>query len=561
MKIFLSFSFLFLILLSGVVSCNQPEEKNKKEIKLVLQITVDGLRGDLIDRYKSEFIAGGFQYLLKSGTYYSNAHYQHANTETIVGHTTLATGTTPSNHGMVGNVWFDAVSGEIAYNIEDPDAPLLPTRTTETKGIQIDPAQKAARTSGRSPRAILANTFSDELYNSTHGKAKIFGVSGKDRGAVSMAGHHGRAYWYSTDNGDFVSSQFYLTAYPSWVKNWNGKRKAERYAGQYWNLLNELSSYQFKDQDDRPYEVDLKGYGKVFPHQFGEIGNPLLFTQILVSPKGDELLLDFAKELVQAEEIGKDGITDYLAISFSGVDAINHFFGPSSLENEDVVLQLDRTLKDLFEFIEKSVGLDHTLIVLSADHGMAEMPEYMNEQGLEVGRIYSEDIVNLTNQIGKKQFNLDAIAKSFFRPSLYLDTDLIKNSGLDLNQVEDLIAQELSKVKGISIALSKSQIQMPTSDPTHIKIKNNYEENRSGNIYVAQEPYWFLFEKGPIGVMHGSPWEYDTYVPIIFSGPGIDQETVNRLVHPSDLAPTLSSYLNINPPASSTGKILNEIKN
>ena len=552
--------FIFLLVIVNFLSCNETERKTKKDIKLVLQITVDGLRGDLIDRYKSEFVEGGFQHLLKSGTYYSNAHYQHANTETIVGHTTLATGTTPSNHGMVGNVWLDAVSGEIAYNIEDPDAPLLPTRTIKTKAIQIDPAQKAARTSGRSPRAILASTFSDELYKSSNGKAKIFGISGKDRGAVSMAGHKGKAFWFSTDNGDFVSSQFYYQEYPSWVKNWNGKRKAERYGGQSWNLLNDLSTYQFKDQDDRPYEVDLKGYGKVFPHQFGEIGHPLLFTQILVSPKGDELLLDFAKELIHAEEIGKDENTDYLAISFSGVDAINHFFGPSSLENEDVILQLDRTLKDLFEFIEKNVGLDHTLIVLSADHGMAEMPEYMNEQGLEVGRIYSEDIVNMTNQIGIKHFKVDSIAKSFFRPSLYLNPDVIEESGLDMTQVEDKIAQELSKANGISMALSKNQIQASSEDPNHKKIKNNFHTNRSGNIYVAQEPYWFLFEKGPIGVMHGSPWEYDTYVPIIFSGPGIDQETVNRLVHPSDLTPTLASYLGIKTPTSSTGLILNEIK-
>ena len=553
------FSAIVLVLIFNLISCKTTGKTKKKDIKVVLQITVDGLRADLLDRYKSQMTEAGFQYLINNGTYYTNAHYQHANTETIVGHTTLATGTTPTYHGMIGNVWYDDKTGEIAYNIEDPLAPLLPTGTTNSKSEQLDPAQIAARTNGRSPRAILAKTFSDELFDYSKGESKIFAVSGKDRSAVSLAGHNGKAFWFSTESGDFISSEFYYREYPSWVVGWNHNRKAESLAGKQWELLNDASSYQFKDQDNRPYEVDLKGYGRVFPHQFGELGHPLLFTQILVSPKGDQLLLDFTKSLIEHEEIGKDDVTDYLSISFSGVDAVNHFFGPSSLENEDVVLQLDRTLNDLFQFIETNIGLNNTLIVLSADHGMAEMPEYMNQQGLDVGRIYSDDIVTITNGLGKKMFDIDSIAKSFFRPSLYLDETKIERAGLEIEMVEDSIAMELSKVKGLSIALSKSQTQMDSSDPIHIKIQNTYHPNRSGNIYVAQEPYWFLFERGPIGVMHGSPWDYDTHVPIIFSGPGIEQMKVNRLVHPTDVVPTLASYLNFAAPDSSTGKNLPEI--
>lgn len=553
-KIIVVFSFLLLF------SCVKTQKKDK-EVKLVLQITVDGLRGDLLKRYKDQLSDDGFRLLIKSGVYYSNAHYQHANTETIVGHTTLATGTTPSNHGMVGNVWYDNISKEIAYNIEDPAAPLLPSRENESKLAQIDPAQRAARTSGRSPRAILAGTFSDELYHSKKGHSKIYAISGKDRGAVALAGQKGKAFWFSTDTGDFISSQFYFHDYPTWVKDWNSQRKAEKLALTEWKLMNELASYQFKDCDDRPYEVDLKGFGRVFPHKFGALGHPLLFTQILVSPLGDELLLDFAKILIQKEAIGKDAIIDYLSISFSGVDAVNHFFGPSSLENEDVVLQLDKTLGELLKYVDDEVGLEHTLIVLSADHGMAEMPEYMNEQGMEVGRIYSEDVVNMADSIGRKIYGLDHLAKSFYRPSLYLNTDLIASSGLSVDEVEDTIAKELTKMEGISTALSKGQILGLSIDPIHLKIKNNYHPDRSGNIYVAQEPYWFLFEKGPIGVMHGSPWDYDTHVPIIFSGPGIPYQRVDRLVHPTDIAPTLSDYLGLSAPDSCTGTILKEINN
>ena len=274
---------------------------------------------------------------------YTNAHHGHANTETIVGHSSLATGAHPSVHGMTGNVWFDAETGELAYNIEDPKAPILPSRANILAGTQVDPTQKAARTDGRSPRALLVPTLSDAMTVHSTGKAKIFGVSGKDRSAVAMAGHTGKAFWMSTDTGDFVSSEYYYPEYPTWVRNWNRERKAEKLGGTEWTLLLEPEAYVLGHQDDRPYEMDLKGYGRVFPHRFAPAGDQLLPTQVLVSPKGDELLLDFAKTLILAEAIGQDEITDYLSVSFSGVDAVNHFFGPSSLENEDTVLHLDRT--------------------------------------------------------------------------------------------------------------------------------------------------------------------------------------------------------------------------
>ena len=268
------------------------------DIRLVLQITIDGLRADLINRYENGFGEDGFRFLMEKGTYFTNAHYQHANTETIVGHTILATGTFPSQHGMVGNVWFDREAGELAYNIEDPDHPIIPSRENESKGEQVDPAQKKSRTQGRSPAVILAPTFGDGLAAYYGGRSKIFGVSGKDRSAVSMAGHAGKAFWYATNTGDFVTSTYYYDAYPDWVSEWNGRRQAEGYAGKSWTLLNDSSTYLLADQDDRPYEADLKGYGRVFPHPFGQADDKLFYTRILVSPIGDELTLDFCKTLI-----------------------------------------------------------------------------------------------------------------------------------------------------------------------------------------------------------------------------------------------------------------------
>jgi len=551
--------FFLCMLLGSCVAGNATlaNAESRQDIRLVLQITVDGLRADLLNRYQASFSKDGFQYLLRQGTVYTNAQYQHANTETIVGHTTLATGAFPSQHGMIGNVWFDREAGELAYNIEDADAPLLPTREQSSTGEQVDPAQKLARTQGRSPAVILVPTFGDGLAAYYGGRSKIFAVSGKDRSAVAMAGQTGKAFWFSTDNGDFITSRWYYDAYPEWASRWNSQRKAEEYAGTEWALSSDKSTYLLAGQDDRPYEADLKGYGRTFPHRFGEAGSKLLYTQLIVSPVGDQLELDFSKALISNEQLGQDVVPDYLSISFSSVDATNHFFGPSSLENEEVIRQLDRTLADLFKFIDKTVGLEHTLIVLSADHGMADMPEYMTELGYIAGRLVPEEIVATANQAGL-QLGIDEVVRFFFRPYLYLNDEKIAAAKLDYLEVEQTIANALTDFDGINLAVATSRLSEQDTNPMLDQVRNNQHTTRSGDIYIIQEPYWFLFDEGPIASMHGSPWRYDTHVPIIFSGPGIDAQTIQRLVHPVDVAPTIAAFLGMTPPAAANGTLLKE---
>ncbi|MEP4149130.1 MAG: alkaline phosphatase family protein [Halioglobus sp.] len=525
--------------------------------KLVLQVTVDGLRADLLQRYQDSFEKKGFRYLLKNGAVFSNARYLHANTETIVGHATLATGATPAVHGMVGNVWYHAESGELGYNIEDPEAPLLATRKDVNKGAQIDPAQKRARSKGRSPRGILAPTLSDTMRISIPGNVRVFGVSGKDRSAVAMAGHTGTAYWYSTDTGDFQTSSYYMDSYPDWVSSFNEQRKAEAFSGKKWELDFAPESYLLAKQDDRPYEIDLKGYGKTFPHPYGDASHPLFFTRLLVSPAGDQLLSEFAKTLITAEDIGQDNTTDYLSVSFSSVDAVNHFFGPSSLENEDAVRQLDSTLADFLSFVDQEVGLDETLIVLSADHGMAEMPEYVTEKGLPAKRLYAHEVLAHARQFAKTRYGDANLVKDFFRPYLYLDPDVLARRELDRDEVTESLGVALTALDGIRSAVPSAS----ASDRNEFAVAHNHHRSRSGDLYLYQEPYWFLLEKGPIGVMHGSPWGYDQQVPVIFAGPGIEAGIYGELVHPIDVAPTLANLLGIPAPAASQGNALPQVTN
>ncbi len=540
-------------------------QNDKNTPKLVLQITVDQLRGDLPTRYYDRLGEGGLKFLWESGVVYRNAHHGHANTETIVGHATLATGAHPSNHGMVGNLWFDRESGVVTYNVEDPRYRLLTQGADVDADAEIDPTQRAASSEGRSPAAILVTTFSDELRSSKGGRSKAIGISVKDRGAISMAGHAGTAYWFSKAGGEFVTSNYYLDSYPEWVSDWNKKQLPQSYADTAWNLLRAQDSYLFGASDDRQWETDVGGFGRVFPHSYGNGESPYFTTLLTLSPAGDELVLDFARAALTGEKLGQGEYTDYLSISFSSTDYVGHVFGPSSLEAEDNILRLDQTLATLFEFVDKQVGLANTLIVLSADHGGPDSPGYLNSLNIPAGYIEPEswDKEAAIKRI-KDQFKIEGqLIEKYAHPYVYFSAEVTENRNFDREALETAVVEELSKFSGISLAVSSSALRRGKVPDTqlHRLVLNNFHAKRSGDIYIVFEPNWFIndFDGLTVAATHGSPWQYDTYVPIVFAGSGLTAKIVDRRVQTIDIAPTLSAYLGIKPPSGSQGNPLKEV--
>ena len=533
--------------------------------KLILQITVDQFRGDLPTRYYDRLGKGGLRYLLDKGVVYNNAHHAHANTETIVGHATLATGAHPSEHGMIGNLWFDRATGVTTYNIEDSNYKLLTEGAAVDSSTEIDPTQKAASSDGRSPAAILTTTFSDELSSLTAGKAKVFGVSVKDRGAVSMAGHSGKAFWFSKATNEFVTSSYYYKKYPQWVVDWNAKKLAEQYSGKAWELMHPIDTYLFADRDDQEWESDLAGYGRTFPHKFSTTDNKYFSTYLTISPIGDELTLEFAKAAINAEQIGEDDITDFLGVSFSATDIIGHFFGPSSLESEDNILRLDRTLANLFAFIDKKIGLDNTLIVLSADHGGPEAPGYLKSMGIPTGYVSPDtwDKKPAINRIKKKFGIKGKLIEGYDHPYIYLSNKVISNSKIDLLALETAIIDELVRFPGVSTAISSTALARGIVADTYLTraMTNNYNSRRSGNVYVVFQPGWFInhYDGLSLAAVHGSPWPYDTFVPIIFAGHNLKSQTVSRRVHTVDVASTLANIVGAKPPSGASGEVLLEV--
>ena len=209
-------------------------------------------------------------------------------------------------------------------------------------------------------------------------------------------------------------------------------------------------------------------------------------------------------------------------------------------------------------FIDKTIGLEYTLVVMSADHGMADMPEYMTDLGYKAGRLDPDEIVAAANQAGQK-LGVDDIVRFFYRPYLYLDDEKIAAAKLNRTKVEQAIADALTDFNGIALAVASRRLSEQQTNPLLAQVRNNHHVYRSGDIYIIQKPYWFLFDKGPVAAMHGSPWRYDTHVPIIFMGPAIQPRKVHRRVHPVDVAPTMSALLGMTPPGSAQGSLLEEV--
>jgi predicted AlkP superfamily pyrophosphatase or phosphodiesterase len=517
--------------------------------KLILQLTVDQLRGDEPFRYLERFGEGGFRYLLNRGTWYMSAHHPHSHTVTAAGHTTLATGAYPSRHGMIADSWFDRDSGKIQDCVEDDRYKIVGTTDT-----------------GVSPMRIETTTFSDELTMTTARRAKIFAVSGKDRGAVPMAGSTGKAFWFSTANGDFVSSTYYYGGgYPAWVTGWNGQRRADRYANQSWTLLNPLSTYLFQNQPS--FAPDVFGYGITFPHNFGVPSSGTYYQKLLVSPFVDRLTLEFALELIGREQLGADAVPDYLAISFSATDTIGHTFSPSSLESEDNMLRLDRTLAELFTYIDGRVGLENTLIVFAGDHGAPEVPEYLEELGVSTGRLEQKLIHETATQALKARYGRDDLILTYKHPYFYLDHAKVESAKLNEAELERVIAKAVMGLEGIAVAIASSDLRQggEEADAEMIdQIRRNQYQKRSGDVYVVQESEWQVQDTPPSGerlsiIDHGTPWAYDSFVPVAFAGAKVPAARIARKVYTVDVAATLAVYLGTNTPSGSVGSPLVEV--
>ncbi|MCB9471577.1 MAG: alkaline phosphatase family protein [Candidatus Obscuribacterales bacterium] len=528
------------------------------KVKLVLQITIDQLRGDLPLRFRSRFGEGGFRYLLDNGAYFANAHYKHADTETAPGHATLVTGATPAQHGIISSEWWDPEKKKIVYAVEDENYPLLGENLESTAG-------SSTTIEGRAPTNLQSTTIGDEIFIASEKQARVFGVSGKDRGAVLPAGRAGKAFWLSS--GKMVTSSYYYKKPPQWVTTWNDRKLADSYKDKNWELLNNRETYWRKDLDKRPYEGGFEHLKKEMPKSFATEKSKHFYKGLMHSYVNDELVLDFAKHLISDRQLGKRESVDYLSISFSSIDYVGHTWGIESLESEDTLLRVDRNLADLFKHVDSTVGLENTMIVLSADHGVAEIAEYMQGLGFPSKVIDSRALVKHIRDSLKKRFSTDKdLVAHFLYPYIYLNEAVLSDLKLDMEEVEEETAKAAMAFPGITYAVGEAAIkegELPTDNANTIyaRIINNYHPKRSGHVHLVADQYKMLVHwewNGKPG-MHGTVWSYDSFVPVVFTGPGIKARRIVRRVGPHDIAPTIAAYLGIKPPSGAVGDPLVEV--
>ncbi|MGA9524642.1 MAG: alkaline phosphatase family protein [Myxococcaceae bacterium] len=506
--------------------------------RLTLFITVDSMGSDALLRHRERF-KGGFGKLLSQGALFPSVQYEYAETVTAPGHTTLVTGANPWRHGVVSNALWDRARNEAVPVFADPDYPTLET----PPGVRDS-----------SPRKILAENLSDRLRLATGMKGKSVSISGKGRSAIAMAGRLGQAWWFSDSVGKFVTGTWYTKAFPEWVKAWNAKKIPDSFFGKSWTLS--LPQKAYTGADDLAWESDWYGLGRAFPHPLtGGLSAPgtEFYKALASSPEMNELLVGMAKAAIEGEQLGRDGDPDLLSVSFSNVDRIYHLYGPYSWEFQDALMRLDRSIGELVTAAGKAAGgRQNLLVVISADHGGAAIPEGWASTGLPAVR---RDAVALTRELEKylqQRFGVDLVL-AIEEVDVYLDEKAIAAKGLSGVEVRRAAAEWLARDAGVALAIARDDLDGPGEHAGYLRaLRLGYYPGRSGDVLFIVRPYHVLTEDKD-GTSHGTPYSYDNQVFLLLAGRGVRPGEYPQEIPATDVAPTVAALLGMIAPAMSEG--------
>ena len=516
LKQMLKKTLLFCLSLTAAISlAASPPAATKpaRKPKLVLAIAIDQFRYDYLTRYRSEY-TGGFSRLLTRGAVFTDANYEHAPTVTAVGHSTFLSGALPCVSGIVGNEWFDRTTGKVVTSVSDDSVQLL----------------GGSSEGGASPRRLLVDTVGDELKIASGGKSRVIGVSLKDRSAILPVGHMADgAFWLEAKTGSIVSSTYYFADLPAWAKDLNGSKPADKYSGVEW-----------------------------LGHKLRKAGEDGFYASLPATPFGNEIIELIAERAMVSEKLGKHEATDLLAVSFSSNDYVGHAYGPDSSEAHDTAVRTDKLFDKFFRFVDSQVGMQNVIVVLTADHGVAPVPELSVERKIGGGRMSAHAVPDaiqtaLDQKFGKAKWIANAGAEA-----IYLDRELIRQKKRDLAEVQRVAADAARAVPHVARVYTGEELAEggAMGDAIGRRVENGYNVVRGGDLVIILEPYWMYAAKG---TTHGTPYNYDTHVPIIFMGPGIKAGRYNTAAKPNDIAPTLATMLDVEIPSGSAGRVLDEI--
>jgi predicted AlkP superfamily pyrophosphatase or phosphodiesterase len=533
---------LAAILFTGDESRGQNTGREVPRPKLVVGLMVDQMRWDFLYRYADRYSEDGFRRMLREGYTCENTFIPYAQTVTAAGHATVYTGTTPAIHGIMGNEWYERSLGRSVYCVEDA--------TVKTIG-------GAPKAQPMSPRNMWTTSITDELRLATNFRSKVVGIAIKDRGGILPAGHSANAaYWYDAASGNWVTSTYYMKDLPAWVKQFNERRVVDSFLRMDWNTMYPIDTYRQSDADDVDYEGTSNGDKRpVFPHRLSQQAGKN-YGSISGTPHGSTFTLEFAKSALLAEEMGRDAVTDILAVSLSSPDYTGHQYGPNSIEIEDTYLRLDRDLGNFFRFLDAKVGKGQWTLFLTADHGVAHVPGYLKKNripGSVLGYGRTQADKALADRFGAKGLIVDAD-----NYQMYLNHRLIDSLKLDDEAVRRFLIDELNRDPNVLTAFDNRNIAAANlPSPVRERFLQGYNTKRGGDVQFVLKPNVFAGQK--TGTTHGSWYPYDAHIPLVWMGWGIKQGRTNRETYMTDIAPTLSALLRIQMPSGSIGQVIGEV--
>jgi hypothetical protein len=495
--------------------------------KLVVVIVIDQFRGDYLERYRDQFGEGGFRLFLDHGAYFTDCNYDYANTRTAPGHATLFTGSYSSGHGILANEWWDPQKKKRVTSVEDDATKLV--------GIGND------HSPGASPHNLTNDTLGDELKLATGGKARVFAISLKDRAAVLPAGFSGDgAYWIDPKSGDWITSTYYRPDLPEWVRNFNESHRADKYRNRDW-----------KDSEGKVLRSTAARNGRD--------GAPAGFYEVVGStPFANDYEFEFAKELVLYEKLGAGSATDLLVVSLSANDILGHGVGPDTPEMRSMALELDRSLAEFFNFLGHQIGMANVWMALSADHGIAPLPDFAKTLRMPAANLDAKSLREQINSLLSKKYGKNAeYVVDFDYPLAWLNEEAFSATAAKKESDAEADVGEAMKQVGLSGYYTKTQLARGETPATEIGHRYAHSYSPVGGWYVMGIPV--PFQVGiPRGTDHETPFSYDTHVPLAFYGLAFQPGTYRTHAEPVDLAVTLASLLGINAPAEATGRVLTE---